>query len=231
MTPEPTPARLGVMLLTYNRFSYAERTLRSVLEKLDLGDMELQVHIASDGDTSEYVECLRQVAGGYEHVIAATQSNSQRAGYGANYNLGLQTVHARCEYVLPLEDDWELQRHFSVPEVLDDMLELNLGCARLGYIGFTQDLLAKFRVANGRYWLELDPDSPEPHVFAGHPRLEHRDWTRTVGPWPEGLRPGETEFAVTHIPAAREGIGWPLSLVHPRGDLFHHIGAESTHAS
>lgn len=223
------PNRLGVMLLTYNRLAYAERTLRSTLDNLVMHGIELQVHVASDGDTSEYIDRLREVAGGYKHVVAVTHSNSERAGYGANYNLALQTVHLSCDYVLPLEDDWELQRPFSVPRLISDMAELKLGCVRLGYVGFTQPLRTQFRFAGGSYWLEFDPDSEEPHVFAGHPRVETREWQREVGPWPEHLKPGETEFAVTYIPAARKRVGWPLDLVHPRGDLFHHIGAESSY--
>ncbi len=218
--------RLGIILLTYNRFDYAERTLRSVLGHLKLDSAnELQVHIASDGDSSEYIECLRQIAGGFNGVVAATQSNSQRKGYGANYNLALQTVHASCEAVLPLEDDWELQRTLDIDSLLADMKELEIGCARLGYVGFTQTLKAEFATANNHYWLKFDPDSAEPHVFAGHPRLETRAWERTVGPWPEDLKPGATEFAVAHLTPARTGVAWPLSLVHPSGDLFHHIGA------
>lgn len=221
--------RLGVILLTYDRFDYAEKTLRSTLENLVMRDIELQVHVASDGDTGEYIECLRQIAGGFPGVIAATQSNSERGGYGKNYNLALQTVHAKCEYTLPLEDDWELQRTVDVPELIKQMTELDIGCARLGYVGFTQTLRCEFASAGGHYWLRFDPDSKEPHVFAGHPRVEHRDWTRAVGAWPEGLKPGATEFAVAHIPEARKRVGWPLSIVHPRGDLFHHIGARSSY--
>lgn len=221
--------RLGVILLTYNRFDYAEATLRACLEHLKCGEFELQVHIASDGDTSEYVECLRQIAGGFPGVIAASQSNSERRGYGASYNLALQTVHARCEYTLPLEDDWVLQRPLDAQSIIAEMTELDIGCARLGYVGFTQALKATFDAAQGHYWLKFDPDSAEPHVFAGHPRIEDREWTRAVGQWPEDLKPGATEFAVAHIPEARRRVGWPLSVVHPCGDLFAHIGARPSY--
>jgi hypothetical protein len=70
----------------------------------------------------------------------------------------------------------------------------------------------------------LDGDSPEPHVFAGHPRLETVGYQRRVGEWPEGLLPGETEFSVAHYQWARMGVVWPMDLVKPSGDLFCHIG-------
>jgi hypothetical protein len=123
-----------------------------------------------------------------------------------------------------LEDDWELKRELNVSPLVSQMEELGVGCARLGYVGFTQELRCSFAVAQGAYWLRFDPASPEPHVFAGHPRIEALWWSRLVGPWPEGLEPGQTEFAVAHRPESRKAVGWPLSLVHPRGDLYSHVG-------
>lgn len=216
--------RLGVVLLTYNRRDYAETTLRSTLDKLIFPDGEVQVHIASDGDGQEYVDYLRHIAGGYDWIKAVTHSNSERGGYGRNWNLATQVVHASCEYILALEDDWELRRPLDAGKLIEQMNKLQLGCVRLGYIGFTQELRCSFASADGQYWLRFDEKSPEPHVFAGHPRIEARWWTQFVGPWPENLQPGETEFAVAHRPESRQKVGWPLSMVRPEGDMFYHIG-------
>lgn len=216
--------RIGVVLLTYGRRDYAEVTLRSTLDKL-VYDSEVQVHIASDGDSSEYIDHLREIAGGYPRIASVTHSNSERGGYGKNWNLATQVVHQSCEYVLALEDDWELRRPLDACKLIEQMNELQLGCVRLGYVGFTQELRCSFASAGGQYWLRFDPASPEPHVFAGHPRIEARWWTQFVGPWPEGLLPGETEFAIAHRPESRQKVGWPLSLVRPEGDLYVHFGA------
>lgn len=217
-------SRLGVVLLTYNRLDYAETTLCSTLDGIRWSG-ELQVHVASDGDSSEYIDRLRYIAGSYGAVCSVTHSNSERGGYGQNWNLATQVVHQSCEYILALEDDWRLERELDLDVVVEDMDALQLGCARLGYIGFTQPLLCEFASVNGHYWLRFDPKSPEPHVFAGHPRVEARWWTRFVGEWPRGLTPGETEFSVAHRPEARQKVGWPLSMVVPRGDMFSHAGA------
>lgn len=223
-----TDYKLGVVLLTYGRLEYARRTLSSTLAGM-MHESAVLVHIASDGDSSEYIDTLCEVAGRHGNVGYVSQSNSQRGGYGANYNLAMQTVHAACEYVLALEDDWELRRSFHASRLIEEMEELGVGCARLGYLGYTQELKCSFASAGGHYWLRLDPDSPEPHVFAGHPRIEARWWARGVGPWPEGMLPGETEFAVAHRRAARENVGWPLSLVQPHGDLYAHIGTNRSY--
>lgn len=215
---------LAIVLLTYDRLEYAKRTLQALRKNLR-GAVDIKWIIASDGDTPDYIESVRQTltdAGGSDFNVVV--SNSERGGYGKNYNLAMQVAH-EAEWVMPVEDDWELTRPFDVGSVIKDMQELEIGCARLGYIGYTQELRGhlKFGAACG-HWLALDGSSPEPHVFAGHPRVESRDWSRAVGPWPEGLNPGETEFAVAHRDTARLQVAWPLDLVKPTGDLFAHIG-------
>lgn len=219
---------LAIVLLTYNRLSYAETTLSSVLANLKTNE-ELHVHIASDGDKESYLESLREIA---EHYIPCsshiTLTSVSQLGYGASYNAATQVVHnlRGAEFVLPLEDDWELKRTLDVDPILQVLKDRVFGCVRMGYIGYTQQLRASFVSHAGCHWLALDPDSPEPHVFAGHPRIETVAWQRRVGPWPEGLQPGQTEWEVAHRREAREMVAWPISLVRPDGDAFVHIGAE-----
>lgn len=215
--------RLCVLLLTYNRLAYANATLRSTLAQIKW-DGYVGVHIASDGDTDEYIEDLKATCAEFNTMPHV--SNSQREGYGANYNLATQTVHTWADYVLVLEDDWELTRELDANIFIGALDELGAGCMRLGYLGFTQPLRGELVASYGRIWLRFDPASPEPHVFAGHPRLETVAWERSVGPWPEGLEPGQTEFAVSHIAESRHGVIWPMQEVKPYGDLFVHIGAE-----
>lgn len=224
------------MLLTYNRLEYARRTLWSTLtnlcyagttERYPRGD--LHVHIASDGDTSEYIDELCSVARNFVYDGNITWSNAERAGYGGNYNLATQVIHNFSDYVLPLEDDWELTKAFDVQPILSLLDSGKANCVRLGYIGYTQPLKGEFIYHNGLNWLLLDEDSPEPHVFAGHPRIETVEFERAVGEWPIGLDPGSTEFAVAHILQARQGIVWPCDLVKPSGDLFAHIGTQRSY--
>jgi hypothetical protein len=213
-----------IMLLTYGRLDYAIRTLESTLSNVRTSHA-LSVHIASDGDGDDYIRELLSLAHQFPDVVLVGTSNSQRAGYGANYNLATQVVHGYASHVLPLEDDWELTRELDLDVHIGALDELQAGCMRLGYLGYTQPLRGEFASSHGRHWLRLDPSSAEPHVFAGHPRLETVAWERTVGPWPEGLEPGQTEFAVAHIAESRHGVIWPVQEVKPYGDLFVHFGA------
>lgn len=184
----------------------------------------MHVHIASDGDSPEYVKELAEAS----HVPVLTASNSGRRGYGANYNYAMDTVWNMegVKYVLPLEDDWELTRKLDVSDVLDALKYDVFGCIRMGYIGYTQALRCEFVAFRDRHWLRFSPDSEEPHVFAGHPRIETVEWEKSVGPWKENLQPGETEWEVCHRPESRTGVGWPISLIPPEGNVFAHVGTE-----
>lgn len=211
-----------VCLLTYNRKEYATKTLQSVLKNLSTTDYELRFHLADDGSDPLYLTDLVAliVKTGYVWSVSTTG----RGGYGANYNLAMQQVHLEASYVLPLEDDWELTAPLNLDQTIRDLEAMGGGCVRIGYIGFTQELRGTFRKPADAFYLELDAASPEPHVFAGHPRLETVEWSRSVGPWDEGFDPGTTEFRVAHRKAARHRVYWPLSLVSPHGNLFAHIG-------
>lgn len=215
--------RVTIMLLTYKRLDYAKATLKSALDNL-LYSGEIAVHIADDGSGEEHVGELRNIAGGYKHVVAVGSSDSNRGGYGRNYNLATQQIHVSSDFILPLEDDWELCRELDLDPLCKVLTDApNIGCIRLGYLGFTDKLIGHIERWNGQAFLVFDPDSPEKHVFAGHPRLESVEWQKSVGPWPEGFSPGATELAVCSF--ARKGIAWPMDLGWTGGALFQHIGS------
>lgn len=224
-------SKLSICLLTYNRLDYAKLTVQALFKHLVLpADWELYFHIADDGSPEGYVEELKEAtidayreAPGVHQTIMVGSSNAERGGYGKNYNLATMSCHYNADWVMPIEDDWVLAQDLNVAElaqVFNDYPEV--GCIRLGYLGYTQELRGKVIGDRVKYLL-LDPYSAEPHVFSGHPRLETVAWARSVGPWPEGLKPGETEFHVSTT-QARTGIAWPWDLSRSCGDLFQHIG-------
>lgn len=203
------------------RKGYAFQTLEG-LRKLRASE-ELWLHVADDGSSQVYRDTLVDLG----HKIfdeRVSVSNSDGRGYGASWNASTQITHGLTDLVTSVEDDWQLQREFDLDPIADVVRAGVFGCVRMGYIGYTQELRGKFVSHGGLQWLALDPDSPEPHVFAGGPRLCSVEWERFVGPWPEGMAAGETEFAVAHFPNARRGVAWPVDLIYPRGDLFAHVG-------
>lgn len=229
--------RLCICLLTYTggetrtdehqRFNYACQTLNSTLKHIKTS-LPTHVHIAHDGSPPEHIEWLSKIAMNYGYARPSV-SNSERRGYGANYNAATLITHD-FEYILPLEDDWELVRELDVGLMVDWLQGAcregtRYNSVRLGYLGSTQPVRGTVIHGPGGSMLELDPASHELHVFSGHPRIDTKEYQRRIGFWPEGTTPGEAEVAVSQRKEARQGILWPMDYVRTTGDLFVHIGA------
>ncbi len=229
---EPPYPRVTILLLTYEDGARktAAPTLRAALDNI-LYPGELSVHIADDGSQPGHVDALRELAGGYSHIKTIGSTDAARRGYGASYNLATQRIHPSTEVVLVLEDDWELSRHLELAPLVETLWfsrEPEIHTIRLGYIGMTQPLWCEVVNTAGGKMIYFDPDSPEPHVSAGHPRLETVTQQKKIGPWAEGLAPGATEFEWCRRREARTGIAWPLDIgpASQRSDsLFRHTGA------
>lgn len=225
---------IAVTLLTCNRpaerANYAFATLEALDKHLIPGE-DVWLHIADDGSSQTYRDTLFAMAyrlGRSKWADRVSISNSEGRGYGASFNASTQVTHLQADLVLPLEDDWVLQRPLDLRPIADVVRAGVFGCVRMGYIGYTQDLRGKFVSHGGLQWLLLDPDSPEPHVWAGHPRLEHVSWQRRIGSWLEGVDPGTTEFEVAKRVESREPVAWPIDIILPSGGVFAHIGTEQS---
>lgn len=222
--------KVAIVLLTAattpERTQYAQVALMRVIERLKSEDTDLMYHIGDDGSSQAHRDTLCRILD--NHDIEPSITNSGKMGYGANYNLAMKTVHEEfgVDYVLPLEDDWELTREFNIDPILCTLRDDIFDSVRMGYIGYTQPLHCTFRYHNDEHYLLLRDDSEEPHVFSGHPRLETVSYQQRVGPWPEGLTPGATEWAVaTTMPEARRRVGYPLwASGDVKNGIFAHIG-------
>lgn len=222
--------KVGIMLLTYEdgERDTAQRTLRAALDGIHYSG-ELLVHIADDGSVPGHVDALRAIAGGYDGLGAVGHTDAARRGYGASYNLATQYMHQSCEAILVLEDDWVLTRALDLDPLVETLMHTDdVGTIRLGYLGFTQELRGMAIHTPAGPMILFDPESTEPHVSAGHPRIELVEQQQQIGPWTEGLPPGATEFDWCRRDEARRGIAWPLNYgpASQRTDsLFVHIGA------
>lgn len=225
--------KLGVVFLTYSkaasnpRSHYADLSMRALVKKLTFQDGEIQYHIADDGSYEGHVPHLMRLV---NEKYPCSYTNAERGGYGRSYNLATQTLHGDCDVFLMVEDDWELTREFDVSNLVKALQDSNdnLGCIRLGYLGWTNPLEGVITAFSDQTFLLFDPGSPEVHVWTGHPRLETVSYQRRIGEWPEGLDAGSTEFAVSKREESRHGVAWPLDIAiragQIHGTLFAHIG-------
>lgn len=218
-------AKLAIVLLTYNRLDYAQKTLEYAIRHCKYSG-DLHVHIADDGSPDDYVHQLMITAGSLG--LNPTYTITPRRGYGGSYNAAMKTLLNEVDYVLPLEDDWQLTEDLNLDfltGVLED--ESRINCIRLGYIGYFHPLFAEFLYIRNHHFLLLDPKSPSQYIFSGGPRVERISYTREIGPWLELAPAGETELDVCRRDASRNGVAWPVDLIKPSGGLFVHFGARS----
>jgi glycosyltransferase involved in cell wall biosynthesis len=219
--------KLGIMLLTYNRMQYAKATIEHLFEWAAFGDLEVRVHIGDDGSPDGYLDELLLHAKDTAlrrglNIAGWSISNADRAGYGASYNLSTQALHEKADFILVLEDDWQLMRPLDLADWCATLAEhRSVKAVRFGYLGFTSQLGGSITRLGDKVVLLLDPLSTETHVNAGHPRLETVAYQRNVGPWAEGLSAGDTEIEWCNRLEARIGVAYPLwDVIGP----FCHIG-------
>ena len=218
---------LLIILYTHRRPFYAHRSLSALLDNIDHQDM--RIHVADDASDVKDINMLMDVAMSDSRVRAGSSSQAGGRGYGASRNRAMAVVRkmkSPIDAILHLEDDWELTRPFD-PSPHIEFLQSHDGanCIRLGYLGTTQPLvmMTVHHPSAGKMYYHLLPDSSEPHVFAGHPRLTTLRYEHNVGDWPNSMNPGQVEFAVARRREAREGVYWPAELP-ATGGLFDHIG-------
>ncbi|KKL93727.1 hypothetical protein LCGC14_1871820 [marine sediment metagenome] len=230
-----TLPRLTVCLYTHmrhpDRLAYAKTALESIhFHGLRHYGGDVLLHIADDNSRPEMLAELQDVVSMIG--LNNTLSRGMGGGYGASHNAATQVIHQRSDIILALEDDWELVRPLPLERLVRYFDNPDVRSIRLGYIGWTQELTGRVikAVKGEETCLLLDPDSPEPHVNAGHPRLETVEYQRDIGAWAEGMDAGAVEFAWCSLRAAREGVVWPMDLGMSasqggEGSYFAHIGS------
>ena len=204
------------LLITYKRTEMARRTIMAVQRHLSYP--HLAFHIADDGSPAEHLEALRELA------PDAAVSNAERKGVGRSMNLGQAACWQRADYVLWLEDDWELEHPFDLRPCVELMHEReDVGMVRLGYIspGIEGQLIS----GAGRLWWKLRKG--ETYTFTGHASLRHRRFVDAYGYYQEGLPPGETELHMCGAFNRKEGPSVVVPAFTGEWGVFGHIGSES----
>lgn len=207
---------LAVVIVTYNRRAALLETLRRLDEHLDYAGPRHLI-IADDGSDDGTQEAVRSAYPG------AVLVQSARSGMGANTNAGLRAAFARTEYVLQLQDDMHLLRHFDLhPHIARLRDDPTAGFIRLWGAGghrYTATL-------DEAHW-RVDWASDELYIPSDRPHVKHWRFHQWFGFYPEGLKAAATEDAWCHQCKDRGIDGAPQVLVPHAVDIernFAHVG-------
>lgn len=213
---------LYILLTTYNRLEIASRTIDAL--KRNLLWSNLGFVIVDDGSPQGDLEQLIELAKPANHIWAY---QSDHRGVGHNMNVGLNHIFGiGGEYILLLEDDWELSHPFDPTPYINVLQGQDVGLIRLGYL--SPRLQGELISLEHRLWWELKPNPHTQYTYTGHAGFRHRRLFERVGMFTEGLAPGQNEldycgkYDATEKPPA---ILWPAD--YGCWGPFVHIGAVS----
>lgn len=210
--------KVMALLITYKRTELAIRTVAGVKSNLTYPG-ELRWIVADDGSDREHLEAIYRAIGEEMPTV-----HNGRKGAGSSMNAGTAMALREADYILWLEDDWELQVPFDLTPCVGMLQERDdIGMVRLGYIspGIQGTLIS----AAGRLWWKLAKGPT--YTFTGHAGLRARRFCEAYGPYQEGLTPGETELYMCGTFNNKPGPDIALPAWAGEWGFFGHIGSES----
>lgn len=219
-----------IILQTFKRTDVALRTIAAARANLRY-DGPLYWYIADDGSPPAHVDAVWEALSGSWSAFESLKvhGHNQRRGYGGNANAAWDAADREAALTLWLEDDWELREPLDLwPYAALLMENEDVGMVRLGYIDPARLGEPFDRGGLIYHHLERIPPDTSFYAFTGHPSLRHRRYRDAYGPYPEGLKPGDTELAYAYQYRIGQGpaIVWPAA--YPTGGLFAHIGTVKT---
>lgn len=214
--------RLPIVLLTYMRTEEALRTIQGICDHLGY-EKELRCwYIADDGSPPEHVGKLLQCLDKNGEKILGFHNERYSPFTGKGWNRGLGVAFQNSDYVMVMEDDWELPASFDIHPYVEMLAQReDVGMVRLSglAVGNTVDIVGH----NGHHYLQYHRDKQ--YAYSGNPHIRHARFMHAYG-WysEEELNPGELELNFDGRFRAAEGpeIWRPADI--PGWGIFRHIG-------
>ena len=150
-------------------------------------------------------------------------SHSERSTCGVSWNRGLIKCYEHTDYVLVMEDDWQLKEPFDITPYMQ-LLQQNerVGMVRFGTL--TLGMTCHIQGFDGRHYLEIDKH-PQ-YAFSGNPHLRHKRLNEVVGMYNEKIEPspGDVEIDFDYRFRQQDIVDiWRPASIDGWG-IFNHIG-------
>lgn len=211
--------KLTVLLTTYKRTKLAIQTIQSTINNLRYDNY--QIIIYDDGSPEGHVKALRDVCDPVDVYVG----NRKGVGHGMNWGIR-RAAELDSNYVLTLEDDWELVKPLNPVPAMKLLENPEFGMVRFGYLSAG----AKGKLISGQHklWFKFEPYEKFQYSYAGHPSIKHARFHKEYGMFAEGLSPKQNELnfcsKVNQKPNG-PAILWCMDYNYM--GPYHHIGTES----
>jgi len=226
--------KLSIGLVTCKRLDVAMRTISSTCNNLGYPRDLISWFVGDDGSSPEDFEKMISHLKSFGHQLAYSHNERMRnpgeedtffAGKGWNKTLGL--AHQNSDFVLWVEDDWELDRPFDlVPHVR--LLQENEAVGMVTFRILSVGNEVKTVGHNGQHYLEYMRTTQ--YSYSGNPQLRHARFTTHYGWFAENVNPGGIELAQDdkyRLDVSNGPKIWRPADLDPWG-AWHHIGKDKS---
>lgn len=190
--------RVAIGLVTYERTEMALMTIRSTLRNLEYPKENIGWYVADDGSRPEHMQAIMELLEQENQVIIGQhserlrhegQENTHHAGMGWNKCLGL--CHQWSDFVLWLEDDWDLDEPLVLAPYVDLLQSReDIGICTFRILTVGADLHTEGYA--GQMYFRYDRSTQ--YAFSGNPYLRHARYTTRYGWFAEDRNPGLMEL-------------------------------------
>lgn len=191
-----TNPKLAILLLTYKRTDMALLTIRSTIQNLQYPKELISWYVADDGSPKEHMECVLgaldgQNVIGYHNERLRHEGQQDTHNSGLGWNKGLGICHQLTDYVLVLEDDWNLDEPLeTIPymQLLRD--NENVGICSFRILTTGADIHTVGYAGN----MYFRYDRTTQYAYSGNPHIRHARYTKHYGWFAEDRNPGLIEL-------------------------------------
>jgi len=234
MTDQQELPTISIALVTCKRLDVAMRTVTSTCANLGYPRDRRGWYIGDDGSPEgEFSMIKKQVLGLGENLFGDHNQRMRNPGQedtffaGKGWNLALGLSHQRSDFVLWLEDDWELDHPLDlVPYVrlLQENDEVGMVSFRILSVGNEVKTVGH----DGLHYLEYMRTTQ--YSYSGNPQLRHARYTKHYGVFAEDVNPGGIELNQDDKYRLDVNNGpkiWRPAGIDPWG-AWKHIGQEKS---
>ncbi|MBW1673001.1 MAG: hypothetical protein JRJ45_05040 [Deltaproteobacteria bacterium] len=235
---------LGIVLLTYKRTEEAIRTIKGIYNNLGYPKEKRGWYVADDGSDGDHLERLLGTLDELGEKVIGSHSERFSPYTGIGWNKAIGIAFQFSDYVLLMEDDWELSGNFDMnpnnhpgktqvnPYLNNGILDIrpyiemlsereDVGIVRLGGLAVGSDVGIVGH--NGHHYLNYLKNTS--YAYSGNPHIRHARFMRSYGEFSKEVkRPGELELDLDWRFRHSDGpaIWRPADI--PGWGVFHHIG-------
>lgn len=230
---------IAIGLVTYRRTEEALRTVKSTCENLVYPKELRSFYVGDDGSDPKHISAIiAELSDREENIIGyhsdrlrhKGEEDTHNAGLGWNKTLGL--CHQKSDFVLWLEDDWELEKPLEIipyVRLLQEREDVGIVSFRILSVGADVHTVGHtVEGYGGQVYLKYLRTTQ--YAFSGNPYLRHARYTRHYGTFAEDRNPGLMELhqddqyrlAVGDAPEI-----WRPAEISPWGG-WAHIGSTKT---